>query len=404
MWNTDFSSAVASREPEQANPSATLVARSAKPRPGSRDPFENIVGKSPALRRVLDLVEKVADSDVTVLITGESGTGKGLIARAIHDRSRRAGQNLVPVNCGAIPEELLESELFGHVRGAFTNAVNNREGRFSLADSGTIFLDEIGDMPPSLQIKLLRVLQERAFEPVGSSKTVNVNVRVIAATNQDLEQAIEDKRFREDLYYRLHVIPIEMPPLRERREDIPVLLQHFVERARSQGRSQLEGISSDAMDVLCDYGWPGNVRELENLVERLVVMRGEGVIQVEDLPTPFSRKTQLAAVAPVMPSTGISLSDEVNRFETELILQALEQTRWNKQQAAYLLRMNRTTLTEKIKRKGLVSAAETLLRTGHRASGEPAVPSYSGPLSLTARESRRTHYRGPSAAGALRAS
>jgi transcriptional regulator with GAF, ATPase, and Fis domain len=374
MLNTNYSSAVASREPEQANPSATLVARSAKPRLASRDPFENIIGKSLALQRVLDLVEKVADSDVTVLITGESGTGKGLIARAIHDSSRRAGQNLVPVNCGAIPEELLESEFFGHVRGAFTNAVNNREGRFSLADSGTIFLDEIGDMPLSLQIKLLRVLQERAFEPVGSSKTVNVNVRVIAATNQDLEQAIKDKRFREDLYYRLHVIPIEMPPLRERREDIPVLLQHFVERSRSQ----VKGISSDAMDVLCDYGWPGNVRELENLVERLVVVCDGAVIQVEDLPTPFSRKTRLAAVAPVVPSTGISLSNEVNRFETDLILQALEQTRWNKQQAAGLLRMNRTTLIEKIKRKGLVSAAETLLHAERRASGEAAVPSYSG--------------------------
>ncbi len=361
MWKEEYSGAIVCRESTQASPSANVVGRSAEIEFEDRDPFENIIGNSLALRRVLDLVEKVADSDSTVLITGETGTGKEVIARAIHDNSQRAGQNLVPVNCGAIPEELLESELFGHVRGAFTNAVGNREGRFSAADSGSIFLDEIGDMRPSLQIKLLRVLQEREFEPVGSSKTVSVDVRVIAATNQDIQEAIREKRFREDLYYRLHVIPIELPPLRERREDIPLLLQHFLERASSVGRSQIEGISDSALDVLCDYAWPGNVRELENLVERLVVLHGEGMIRVEDLPSPFRPQTCFASVAPRVPSSGICFSDEVNRFESDLILQALDQTHWNKQRAAQLLGLNRTTLMDKIKRKGLASDSMTAL-------------------------------------------
>jgi len=363
MWKEEYSGAIVSRESKQTSLSSNVVGRSAQTQLQNPDPFENIVGNSLALRRVLDVIEKVAGSDSTVLITGETGTGKELIARAIHANSHRAGNNLVPVNCGAIPEELLESELFGHVRGAFTNAVNSREGRFSTADSGTIFLDEIGDMRPNLQIKLLRVLQEREFEPVGSSKTVSVNVRVIAATNQDIEKAIQEKRFREDLYYRLHVIPIEVPPLRKRREDIPVLLQHFLDRARSEGRSQIEGVSNDALDVLCGYRWPGNVRELENLVERLVVMHGEGVIRVEDLPAPFKPETRFASVAPRVSSSGISFSDEVNRFESGLILQALDQTHWNKQRAAQLLGMNRTTLMDKIKRKGLVSDSMMALGT-----------------------------------------
>jgi transcriptional regulator with GAF, ATPase, and Fis domain len=361
MMDKNQISAGAFRKSEQAGSSAALSSLAELTLVPNYGQFKGIIGNSPALRRVLDLVEKVADSNSTVLITGETGTGKELIVRAIHDRSRRADQNLVPVNCGAIPEELLESELFGHVRGAFTNAVENREGRFSLADSGTIFLDEIGDMRPNLQIKLLRVLQERSFEPVGSSKTVKVDVRIIAATNQDLEQAMQEKRFREDLFYRLNVIPINLPPLRERREDVPVLIQHFLERARSEGRSRVEGISNDALDLLCEYGWPGNVRELENLVERLVVLHGEGMIQVEDLPSPFRPQTCFASVAPRVPSSGISFSDEVNRFESDLILQALDQTHWNKQRAAQLLGLNRTTLMDKIKRKGLASDSMTAL-------------------------------------------
>jgi DNA-binding NtrC family response regulator len=315
--------------------------------------FENIVGTSPALRDVLEIVTKVADTDSTVLITGESGTGKELIARAIHYNSRRSDRRLVTVNCGAIPEELLESELFGHVRGAFTNAVSSREGRFSLANGGTIFLDEIGDMSGNLQVKLLRVLQDRTFEPVGSSKSVTVNVRVIAATNQNLEAAIRDSRFREDLYYRLNVIPLEVPPLRERREDIPMLAQYFLDVMNQERGTKIDSISDEAMDRLCNCEWPGNVRELENLMERLTVLRGEGEIRVADLPAAFQGDSMPALRVPQVSSSGIAFRNLVDRFETDLILQALEQTHWNKNKAAQLLGLNRTTLIEKIKKKGL---------------------------------------------------
>ncbi len=321
--------------------------------------FDQIIGSSPALLRVLETVKKVAATDSTVLITGESGTGKELIARALHYNSRRADRTLVTVNCGAIPEELLESELFGHVRGAFTNAVADREGRFAAADTGTLFLDEIGDMSPTLQVKLLRVLQDGTFEPVGSSKTVAVNVRVIAATNQDLERAIREKRFREDLFYRLNVIPIEVPPLRERRSDIPLLLEHFLDPERHERNRRIEGISPEALELLCNYDWPGNVRELENLCERLAVLRPEGgVIDVEDLPRHVAASRRHRAVGPELPPGGASLSDLVGEFESELIRQALERTGWNKQQAAALLRMNRTTLLEKIKKRGITPAGD----------------------------------------------
>jgi DNA-binding NtrC family response regulator len=316
--------------------------------------FENIVGTSGALRAALELVEKVADTDSTVLITGESGTGKELFARALHYNSRRADRLLVTVNCGAIPEELLESELFGHVRGAFTNAVSHRQGRFSLAHGGTIFLDEIGDMSPNLQVKLLRVLQERSFEPVGASKSVSVDVRVVAATNQDLATAIREKRFREDLYYRLNVIPIEVPPLRERREDIPLLIQHFLETMNPEKGRNLKGFSEKAVERLVAHDWPGNVRELENLVERLVILCGDGEVGPDDLPPPFGPgRAPVRMEAPRLPGAGVAFNDVVDRFETELILQALEQTHWNKQRAAQLLGLNRTTLLEKIKKKGL---------------------------------------------------
>jgi DNA-binding NtrC family response regulator len=316
--------------------------------------FENIVGTSAALRQALEIVEKVADTDSTVLVTGESGTGKELFARALHYNSRRADRPLVTVNCGAIPEELLESELFGHVRGAFTNAVSHRQGRFALAHGGTIFLDEIGDMSPNLQVKLLRVLQERSFEPVGSSKSVAVDVRVVAATNQDLKTAIREKRFREDLFYRLNVIPIEVPPLRERREDVPLLLHHFLETMNVEKARAVKGFGAAALERLLAHEWPGNVRELENLVERLVILRGEGEVGVEDLPPPFGPgRTPVHTDAPRLPATGVPFNEVVDRFETDLILQALEQTHWNKQRAAQLLGLNRTTLLEKIKKKGL---------------------------------------------------
>jgi DNA-binding NtrC family response regulator len=316
--------------------------------------FENVIGTSPALRGVLDLVAKVAETDSTVLITGESGTGKELIARALHYNSRRAERRLVTVNCGAIPEELLESELFGHVRGAFTSAVSQREGRFALADGGTIFLDEIGDMSPNLQVKLLRVLQDRTFEPVGSSKSLTVDVRVVAATNQNLERAIREGRFREDLYYRLNVIPIEVPPLRERADDIPLLAEHFLDVMHQARGTRVDSISEEALALLCRHDWPGNVRELENLIERLSVLRGEGEIRAEDLPANLrGRSAQPALSAPSIPEAGLDFREVVDHFESELIRQALEQTQGNKNRAAQLLGLNRTTLLEKIKKKGL---------------------------------------------------
>jgi DNA-binding NtrC family response regulator len=325
----------------------------------SRYRFENIVGSSGALRSVLDVVAKVAETDSTVLITGESGTGKELIARAIHFNSPRSERVFVTVNCGAIPEELLESELFGHVRGAFTNAVAHREGRFSVADGGTIFLDEIGDMSPNLQVKLLRVLQDRTFEPVGSSKTLAVDVRVLAATNQDLDEAIRERRFREDLFYRLNVIPIEVPPLRDRADDIPLLAHHFLEVANQDKGKKVDGISRAAMELLCAYDGPGNVRELENLMERLVVLCSSDEIQPDDLPPAFHRREAPSVTVPQLPPSGLSFRNVVDDFETDLILQALEQTHWNKNKAARLLGLNRTTLLEKIKKKGLEQGARS---------------------------------------------
>ncbi len=318
--------------------------------------FENIVGSSSSLRRVLELVEKVADSDSTVLVTGESGTGKELIARALHWNSRRADRRFVTVNCGAIPEQLLESELFGHVKGAFTHAVSHREGRFALADRGTIFLDEIGDMSPTLQVKLLRVLQDRTFEPVGSSRSQTVDVRVIAATNQDLELAIRNGRFRQDLFYRLNVIPIHVPPLRERRDDIPLLVSHFLKVASEKQGRPVNGITREALELFCAHDWPGNVRELENLVERLVVL-GEGEIAVANLPPELTSPNEEPGLAPRVPRSGLSFRHAVDRFESDLILQALHQTDWNKNRAARLLGLGRTTLIEKIKRKGLEESA-----------------------------------------------
>jgi DNA-binding NtrC family response regulator len=319
----------------------------------SRHKFDSIIGKSSRLGRTLAIVEKVADTESTVLITGESGTGKELFARALHYNSRRAERPLVTVNCGAIPEELLESELFGHVKGAFTNAVNHREGRFAAASGGTIFLDEIGDMSPNLQVKLLRVLQERTFEPVGSSRTQKADVRVIAATHQDLPKLIEAGRFREDLFYRLNVLPIEVPALRERIEDLPLLVHHFLDLARQDRGSRIQGVTDEAMEQLMDYHWPGNVRELENLTERLTVLVAEGDIELADLPSEIRAEPITRVLAPRVPSTGLNFNTVVGRFESELIEQALEHTHWNKNRAAGLLGLNRTTLIEKIKKRGI---------------------------------------------------
>jgi len=317
--------------------------------------FDSIVGDSPRMQDVFRLIEKVADSDSTILLTGESGTGKELAARAIHYNSRRKDRCLVPVNCGAIPENLLESELFGHVKGAFTGATASRIGRFEAANGGTIFLDEIGDMSPNLQVKVLRVLQEQEFEPVGSAKSKKVDVRIIAATNQDLDEAVKRKDFREDLYYRLNVIPIHLPPLRDRLGDVALLSNHFMEKFSQRKRRAMKPLGHHIIEVLNRYDWPGNVRELENLVERLVILAEADEIRPDDLPEKiYSRQTMnLENEVFHFPDEGIDFNSLVEQFENRLIKAAMEKAEGNKNLAAKLLGLKRTTLVEKIKKKGV---------------------------------------------------
>jgi DNA-binding NtrC family response regulator len=321
--------------------------------------FESIVGVSKAMQEVFDLIGKVAKVDSTVLISGESGTGKELIVHAIHYNSERKDKPFIPVNCAAIPAELLESELFGHEKGAFTHAVSTRIGRFELANKGTIFLDEIGDMSPILQVKLLRFLQERQFERVGGTKTIHVDVRIIAATNVDLEEAVNNGSFRDDLYYRLNVVPIHIPPLKERPEDIPLLIQHFLLKFCSGKKIRVEGIEKDVMRYLESYDWPGNVRELENTIERMVILADGPTLTVKDIPARILKASGKLTGGDlsmgVLPRDGLCLSSAVINLEKTLILQALEQTGWVKNRAAKLLRMNRTTLIEKMKRQNLMA-------------------------------------------------
>jgi two-component system, NtrC family, response regulator PilR len=326
-------------------------------RPTAEDSFHGMIGRSRAMREVFERIEKVAKTDSTILIMGPSGTGKELVASAIHKLSSRSQKNRISVNCGAIPGELLESELFGHVKGAFTGAISNRKGRFELAQNGTIFLDEIGDMPQLLQVKLLRVLQERMIEPVGSSETLPIDVRVIAATHRDLEKAVQEGKFREDLFYRLNVIPIKMPALKERREDIPLLISHFLDRFVSADRSNEISFAPLTMDLLMGYDWPGNVRELENVIERLVILRGGNEILPEDLPAKIFRSNPLATqqykTLFELPDLGVDLKQILSDIEDSLIMQAMNRTRGNKNQASKLLALNRTTLIEKMKKKNL---------------------------------------------------
>ena len=319
--------------------------------------LEQLVGNSEPIRQVLDFVRKVADSDSTVMIEGESGTGKELVARMLHFNSLRKDRPLVPVNCGAIPENLLESELFGHEKGAFTGATHTRMGRFEMANGGTIFLDEIGEMSLPLQVKLLRVLQEREFERVGGNRTIHVDVRIVAATNQDLEKLVEEKRFRQDLFYRLNVIPIVIPPLRERRSDIPLLIDHFLNRFNRAKQTRVTGLQPEALRLLTEYDWPGNIRELENMIERLVVLKKEGLLGVADLPEKIYRRP---VAAPELTERfirfnedGINLSREVEQYENQLIVEALRKANGVTTRAAQLLHLNRTTLVEKLKRKGV---------------------------------------------------
>ncbi len=325
--------------------------------PNEEDFFCGMIGRSEAMKEVFERVKKVALTDSTVLITGPSGTGKELVASAIHNLSSRSSETQVSVNCGAIPGELLESELFGHKKGAFTGAISDRQGRFKLANNGTIFLDEIGDMPQLLQVKLLRVLQNRAIEPVGANESIKIDTRVIAATHRNLEKMVEDMSFREDLFYRLNVIPIKIPALSERKEDIPLLVSYFVTRFVSADKSNYITFSDETLQMLMNYDWPGNVRELENIIERLVILRGGNEILPEDLPAKIFRHNPLSTDHYKhifeLPKDGVDLKKVLSDIEDSLILQALSYTEGNKNQASKLLSLNRTTLIEKLKKKSL---------------------------------------------------
>jgi len=323
--------------------------------------FGSLIGHSECMRTIFDKIARVSASDSTVIIYGESGTGKELVARAIHFNSDRRDRPLIAVNCGAIPEELLEAELFGHEKGAFTGAIRNRVGRFELAEGGTIFLDEVGDMSPTLQVKVLRVIQERQFERIGGVKTMNADVRIITATNQNLEQAVAEKRFREDLFYRINVIPLQLPPLRERGIDIPILVNHFLAKFNHLKKKEVKKILPEAIQVLLHYSWPGNVRELQNLIEMLVVMKENGTIEVADLPGKMQGSPgQQRMPDGNMPFTGdsINFNQAVEDFEKGLICQALERSGGVKNKAARMLNLNRTTLVEKLKRLNVATPAD----------------------------------------------
>ena len=332
------------------------------------DLFRSLVGSSRSIQHVRKLIEQVSDSDANVLILGESGTGKEVVARNLHYHSARRGKPFVPVNCGAIPGDLLESELFGHEKGAFTGAIAAREGRFQMAEGGTLFLDEIGDMSLTMQVKILRVLQERTFERVGSNETINTDVRIIAATHRDLESAIREGGFREDLYYRLNVFPIEMPPLSQRIEDIPLLVNELVRRIEHEKRGSVR-LSPGAIYALCQYNWPGNVRELANLIERLAILHPYSVVEAKDLPEKFQLDEEIdpellgdvligAPVTsddldPRLPQGGLNLKQHLSSLEVNYIRQALEESGGVVAHAAKRLGMRRTTLVEKLRKYGL---------------------------------------------------
>lgn len=334
--------------------------------PRSMELFRSLGGTSKGIKKVRRMVEKVADTEANVLIIGNSGTGKEVVARNIHYHSSRRNKPFVPINCGAIPSELLESELFGHEKGAFTGAITARQGRFEMAEEGTLFLDEIGDMSLSMQVKLLRVLQERTFERVGSNKSIEANVRIIAATHVDLEDAIAAGKFREDLYYRLNVFPIEMPALNERIEDLPLLIHDLVERLKHENSVDI-GLTAAAVESLVQYGWPGNVRELANLIERLSILYPGAVVDVQDLPEKYQSLELLGVQAsseedislqstmqvPRLPKDGLDLKDHINQIEQTLIRQALDESNGVVAHAAKRLNMGRTTLVEKMRKLGM---------------------------------------------------
>jgi DNA-binding NtrC family response regulator len=310
--------------------------------------YGNIVGRSPAMQEIFATIERVAPTRATVLLAGESGVGKDLIARAIHLHSPRKDRPFVKINCTAIPENLMESELFGYEKGAFTGAQQSKPGKFEQADTGTVFLDEIGDVPPSIQVKLLRVLQEREFERLGSNKTLHTDVRVIAATNQDLRAALEQGTFREDLYYRLNVVPINIPPLRARREDIPFLAEHFIRKLAPESGSRVESISEAGMKKLVEHHWPGNVRELENVIERSLVMCAGTVLDAADIQIDNAPRRRSPAGEFLLPE-GMTLDE----FEREIIREALRRADGNKSQAARILGLTRNALRYRLSQMGL---------------------------------------------------
>jgi two-component system response regulator AtoC len=315
--------------------------------------FEGIIGRSRVMRDLFQTLETVARTASTILITGETGTGKEVVARAIHHASPRRAQRFVALNCSAIPENLLEAEIFGHVRGAFTGAIGTRQGRLEQAHRGTLFLDEVGTMSMSLQMKLLRVLQEREFERVGDNQTIKVDVRVIAATNADLARMVADGSFREDLFYRLNVIPVTLPPLRDRREDIPLLVQHFLQKFCGEVGRPVMTVSQGAMRPLMTYAWPGNVRQLENAMERGVALSGSRTqIEIADLPSDIQQASEAGDLIPglALPDDGLDFDVFISRIEHEVIRRALERTGGNKAAAANVLNLKRTTLVEKLKR------------------------------------------------------
>jgi DNA-binding NtrC family response regulator len=318
----------------------------------SQSPHKTLIGQHPLVQHVQMLIRKVATTDATVMIAGESGTGKELVARMIHSASSRASGPFIALNCGAIETELLESELFGHEKGSFTGAIGSRPGMFVVAKGGTIFLDEVADTSPPLQVKLLRVLQEREIRPVGSDKTIKIDVRVIAASNKDLGDQVRRGLFREDLFYRLQVIPIHLPPLRERRSDIPLLIQHFLDRLNGRRPDGPVRISEQALVHLWEYDWPGNIRELENLLERLVILSDTDIIDVDHLPASIRTFVSDKRIPPpTLTDDGLDFNRAVEAFENRLISEALRRSGGNKQAAARLLGLKRTTLVAKLRRR-----------------------------------------------------
>ncbi len=320
--------------------------------------FENLVGRNARMQEIYTLISRIADNNATILLSGESGTGKEVMARAIHQQSNRAQRPFVAVNCAAIPSELLESELFGHEKGSFTGAIATKVGKFELATGGTLFLDEVGSMRLDLQAKILRALQEREVERVGGTRTIKIDVRIIAATNRELKKAVDEGTFREDLYYRLNVVPITLPPLRQRRDDIPLLVEHFIAKYNREFNRKVKGFSAGATAALYQYNWPGNVRELENVIERAVALAQSETISLRELPLDISILGR--DMIEDIQKAGLSLREARNHFERQYILNILEKVQWNQTEAARVLGLHRNTLLWKLQRLGIDARAQAL--------------------------------------------